>query len=417
MLESPDRARAARTALAALFLALCLPVAAGAQESYTLEELLRIGRERSPNVLALQAEHSAMEADRRDAGRWQNPELEYEAGRGELYDEVGTKSLSGFTIRQVIENPLTRHYRLGALSAQAEAAGQGVRVGILDVEYEIRLHFNGILYLQELTGLARLNEEALSAIRGLMETRAAVGEVRQLEAIRLRVEHLRARNEMEAAELELDQYRQHLNTILGYTLPGDFTLVGKLTADPGDPSLDDLVSRVLPNHPALLTASRQREAADQQWKGSRVGWLPNPVVTGSTAKELDGDLRMLGVGIQIPLWNQSRAATQRDRERVREMEYREGALLLDLRAQLIIHHNQLLQARRMIQLFQDGLLTEADASMRIAETSYRQGEISSLEYLDARRTFHSIQIEYQQALFDWNRQRAALDRAAGGGTY
>ncbi len=55
--------------------------------------------------------------------------------------------------------------------------------------------------------------------------------------------------------------------------------------------------------------------------------------------------------------------------------------------------------------------------MRIAETSYRQGEVSFVEYLDARRTYQSIQIEYQQALFDWNRQRAALDRAAGGGTY
>ncbi|MCK5649773.1 MAG: TolC family protein, partial [Gemmatimonadetes bacterium] len=196
-----------------------------------------------------------------------------------------------------------------------------------------------------------------------------------------------------------------------------FALVGELTAEPEDPDLDDLVSRVLLQHPALLAVSRQRQAATQQRKASRTAWLPDPVVTGSSARELDGDVRMLGVGIQIPLWNQSRAAAERDQQRVLQMEHKEGALLLDLQAQLIIHHNQLLRARRTIRLFQEGLLAEADASMRIAETSYRQGEISFLEYLDARRTYHSIQIEYQQALFDWNRQRAALDRAAGGGTY
>ena len=417
MQESPDGARDARNFVATLLLALCLPGVAGAQQSYTLEELLRIGRERSPTVLALRAEHSAMEADRRDAGRWQNPELEYEAGRGEIFDEVGTRSLSGFTIRQVIENPLTRHYRLGALSSQAEAAGERVRAGILDVEYEIRMHYHGILYLQELSRLARLNEEALLAIRGLIETRAAVGEVRQLEAIRLRVEHLRARNELEASELELDQFRKHLNTFLGNALPSDFALVGDATADQEDPDLDHLVSRILLHHPALLAVSRQRQAAAQQRKVSRTAWLPDPVVTGSSARELDGDVRMLGIGIQIPLWNQSRAATERDQQRVLQMEYREGALLLDIQAQLIISHNQLLRARRTIQLFQEGLLAEADASMRIAETSYRQGEVSFVEYLDARRTYQSIQIEYQQALFDWNRQRAALDRAAGGGTY
>jgi len=98
MQESPDWARDARNFVATLLLALCLPGVAGAQQSYTLEDLLRIGREQSPTVLALRAEHSAMEADRRDAGRWQNPELEYEAGRGEPFDEVGTRSLSGFTI-------------------------------------------------------------------------------------------------------------------------------------------------------------------------------------------------------------------------------------------------------------------------------------------------------------------------------
>jgi len=325
--------------------------------------------------------------------------------------------LGGFTIRQVIETPLTRHYRLGALSSQAEAAGEGVRAGILDVEYEIRMHYHGILYLQELSQLARLNEEALQAIRRLIETRAAVGEVRQLEAIRLRVEHLRARNEMEASALELDQFRQHLNTFLGNALPGDFALVGEPTADPVDPDLDRLVSRALSQHPALLAASRQREAAAQQRKASRTAWLPDPVVTGSSARELDGDVRMLGIGIQIPLWNQSRAATERDQQRVLQMEHKEDALLLDLQAQLIISHNQLLRARRTIQLFQEGLLAEADASMRIAESSYRKGEVSFVEYLDARRSYQSIQIEYQQALFDWNLQRAALDRAAGGGTY
>jgi len=404
MLESPDGARDARNSVAALLLALCLPGVASGQQAYTLEELLRIGRERSPTVLALQAEHSAMQADRKDAGRWQNPELEYEAGRGEPFDEAGTRSLSGFTIRQVIENPLTRHYRLGVLNSLVEAAGEGIRAGILDVEYEIRLHYHGILYLQELSQLTRLNEEALQAIRRLIETRAAVGEVRQLEAIRLRVEHLRARNELEAS-------------FLGNALPSDFALVGDAGAEPEDPDMDHLVSGVLPHHPALVAAGRRREAAAQQRKVSGTAWLPDPVVTGSSARELDGDIRMLGIGIQIPLWNQSRAAAERDQQRVREMEYREGALLLDLQAQLIIHYNQLIRARRTIQLFQEGLLAEADASMWIAETSYRQGEISFVEYLDARRTYHSIQIEYQQALYEWNRQRAALDRAAGGGTY
>ena len=84
-------------------------------------------------------------------------------------------------------------------------------------------------------------------------------------------------------------------------------------------------------------------------------------------------------------------------------------------AQLMIHHNHLRLLDRTLDLFREGLLEEADVSMAIAETSYREGEISLVEYLDARRTYQSIQMEFQVALFDWNREFSELDRVAGGG--
>jgi cobalt-zinc-cadmium efflux system outer membrane protein len=401
----------------ALLLALGLPQAMRAQEVYTLDELLALGREQSPTILALQAGQAALDADRRDAGRWQNPELEYETGSGDPFGEGGSRSLSGLTVRQVIENPLTRHFRMSALRSRVEAAGEGARAGALSIETEIRTHFYGVLFLQEILRLARLNEEALQAIQELIETRAEAGEVRRLEAIRLRVEHLRARNAVEEAQAELDQFRRHLNAFLGGALPGDFTLEGELSAVTADPDLDSLLSDLLQDHPEMRSALRNREAAQHELRASSTAWLPDAVLTSTSARELDGDVRLFGIGIQIPLWNQSRAASERDRQRVQQMTHREEALRLELQAQLTDHHNQLQRARRTIRLFQDGLLAEAETSMEIAETSYRLGEISFMEYLDARRTYHSIPIEFHQALYDWHRQRAALALAAGGGTY
>ena len=88
---------------------------------------------------------------------------------------------------------------------------------------------------------------------------------------------------------------------------------------------------------------------------------------------------------------------------------------MELEANLLTHHNHLLLHRETLRLFEEGLLEEAEVSMQIAEVSYREGEISLVEYLDARRTHRSIQIEFQQALYDWNRELAELERAAGGG--
>ena len=397
------------------------PAAAGAQadrdrEVYTLEELLEMGRSQNPSVLALRARETAMEAQRRDAGSWANPELGLEVGEGEPFASEETRTIRGVSLRQVIENPYTRHHRLQALDRRKEATGEDLRLGILDTEYQIRMHFYRVLYLRELLRLARLNEEALAGIRELVETRARVGEVRELEAIRLRVEHLRAENEVEAAVMELEQYRKHLNTFLGNVLPPDYTLEGSLDYQAGEPELEDLVAEALPGHPRVIRARREREAAGAELRGARWGWLPDPVLSGSSNRVLDGTIRRLGLGLQLPLWNRSRQAARKEEEELRAAEHRETAIRQELEAQLMIHHNHLRLARQTIQFFEEGLLREARASMEIAETSYRQGEISFVEYLDARRTYHSIQIERQQALFDWNRERAALDRAAGGRT-
>jgi len=387
----------------------------GAQQGYSLEELLLMGREVSPTLLSLRAGRAALEADRRDAGRFPNPELEYETGEGDLFESDNTWSLNQLSIRQTIRNPLARHHRLAALQLGIDAAEEQVRYGELQVDYEVRLHFHRILYLQEQLSLARLNEEALDAIRGLMEARAAVGEVRELETIRLRVEHMRAQNQTQAVEMELDQFRRHLNTFLRNSLPENFGLDGELASDLVLPEFGLLEEDLLPRHPGLQEAARRREAADHQRKAAGVGWFPDPVLSASSGTELDGDVLKFGIGIRIPLWNQSRAAADRERQTVVRLEFEEEALLLALQAELMIHHNHLRLHRRTLLLFREGLLTEAEASMEIAEVSYREGEISFVEYLDARRTYQSIQLEYQQALFDWQRELAELERAVGGG--
>lgn len=397
-------------------LAVGRSVPSQAQEVFTLSELLSLGRERNPTVLALMAEHAAEEARRAALGRWENPELEYEWGSGDPLEGDGSRSLSGFSLRQVVENPLTRHHRLESVRAEADAAGEAVRSGVLDVEFEIRMHFYRILYLQDMVELSRMNEEALSEIRNLIETRARVGEVRELEALRLRVEHMRARNELEAVEMELDQYRQHLNTFLGNALPEDFVLQGSLESGDEEPDLDHLTREILPGHPDMVRATLEKESAVETLRENRLGWLPDPVLSGSSRRELDGEVRSLGVGFRIPLWNQSRAAAEEARRRVSAAEHKEEAVRLGLEADLMIHHNNLRLYRQTLNLFEEGLLEEAEASMEIAEASYREGEISFMDYLDARRTYHSIQIQHQQALFDWNVERARLDRAAGGGT-
>ncbi|MGD2121457.1 MAG: TolC family protein [Gemmatimonadota bacterium] len=385
------------------------------QEAFTLDDLIELARERNPDLLAMQAERESLDADRRDAGRLHNPEIEWAMGEGDPFESTEKRTLREISVSQIIENPLSRHFRQGARRKVVEAADEGIRFGRLELDSEVRLHFYRILFLEERLAIARLNEEALDEIRGLIETRARVGEVKELETIRLRVEHMRAQNEVTAAELELSQFRQHLNTFLGNALPGDYSLVGDLDSGHAVPDFEELRAGILPNHPLLARASRTKAAVEEQLKAANFQWIPNPVLSARSAKEMDGDVVKWGIGLQIPLWNQSRAAAERERQNLRQMELLQQGLLLELEAKLMIHHNHLVQGQQTLRLFKEGLLEEAEMSMEISELSYREGEISLVEYLDARRTYQSIQNEYQQALYEWSRELSELNRAVGGG--
>jgi cobalt-zinc-cadmium efflux system outer membrane protein len=58
-------------------------------------------------------------------------------------------------------------------------------------------------------------------------------------------------------------------------------------------------------------------------------------------------------------------------------------------------------------------MSQAEQSLKIAEISYREGEISLLEFLDSQRTYISILRDYVDALFSWNAEKAALEKAVG----
>ena len=97
--------------------------------------------------------------------------------------------------------------------------------------------------------------------------------------------------------------------------------------------------------------------------------------------------------------------------RVEEEELR--ALRLKISADVRSWISQLRLSELSLQIFHQGLLQQAEKSLRISEVSYTQGEISLIDYLDSQRTYFSILNDYQDSLYQWNADKAALEKAIG----
>jgi cobalt-zinc-cadmium efflux system outer membrane protein len=70
-------------------------------------------------------------------------------------------------------------------------------------------------------------------------------------------------------------------------------------------------------------------------------------------------------------------------------------------------------AQEQLQVFETGLLRQAEQALTVARTSFRQGAASLLDVLDAQRVYRQTLLEYAQVRADLSIAFVRLERAVG----
>ena len=327
------------------------------------------------------------------------------------------RSTTGIRLSQTLEMPWTRSPRLAAYRSARESARLDLEEQRLELRFEVSRHYYRILYLQDRVAVQERNLESLEQTVQLVAARARQGEVRELERLKLQVEAMRTHNNLHETEGELAGARAALDRRLGDVMPEGFRLSGVLEAEPAPLDSLDLLARLRAERPALHRSALAVEQARQELATERGGrLLPSEyLLTVFHEEGLDGRVTGLGVSATLPfLWD---VRTRRIRQGLAEVNRREQeqrALELELAGAVNDQLRRLRLAGEHLAFFREGLLEQADMALRIAQTTYDAGELSLIDYLDARRTWESIMSEYQASLLEWNIERAALERATGG---
>ena len=67
-------------------------------------------------------------------------------------------------------------------------------------------------------------------------------------------------------------------------------------------------------------------------------------------------------------------------------------------------------AKRRVEMFEGGIIKEAESALRIAQAAYRFGERGLIDVLDTQRVLRGILIDALQARFDLQAAAAEVDR-------
>lgn len=313
------------------------------------------------------------------AGRWENPEFEYEQDNLSL--PGGDSRETTLWLRQPLD-------LAGVKRLQRDAAEQGLTAEQLRAQLErrqwvatIRQRFHTALAAQLRSELTQRHHQRLQQIGIMIEQRIAKGEASRYDSLRLAQEIAHINSEYGNAVAEATVANQQLFSLISVTAQ---PLEGELLPPSVSikPAHGDLAQ-----HPRIVAlAAHSQQAALNAQAARREAWPTLTLGLGhKTVDEpgLDTDGYALALGITIPLFDRGQGRAQSATALSRQLQAETALATRQLESDIHALHVQLAAQRESALAFRQAAQADERSLSAIAESSYQAGEIGIMELIDA----------------------------------
>jgi len=391
-------------------------VASEPNAAYTLNTMIDLALERNPSIAGAQGVVQQSRGQQVAAGAYLNPSIAGSAGHGSIRDPSTGVSITERTV--TVEQPLEwqgkRRARQQAADASAAGAGAAMDETRLNVVADVKVAFYHVLFAQRDAELTSQNLTMVEEVLRTVKARVAAGDATLFETMKATVEVQKATKEVARAQNALVVVRAKLDMVTGSALGTQFSIQGDFESLRQEPDRAALTARAIERHPTLRRLAKLVEQAEFSTVLERESRIPNVTVHGNYHREAGDEAITAGLSVPLPLWY------QRQGEIESALGARHRAEAERLRAQneltqaITQHVQEVRTANEQLQVFETGLLKQAEQTLKVARISFQQGAASLLDLLDSQRVYRQTLLEYVQARTDLSIALARLERAVGG---
>ena len=292
------------------------------------------------------------------------------------------------------------------------------RTLLLDVENA----FIEVILAKENLVLARENLKSFQEIVTINSARVNAGDLAQVELVRSRVAALQFQNAVLQGESKLRTTRARLQTLMGRSVPSpEFDVTGEFRRSDVPVVLTDLRVQALEQRPDLqaLVHDQVRSLADirQQEALGKVDFTVGAQVHRQYGAGVQSPGNSLGVffSMPMPVFNRNQGEIQRARQEERQIEARIQAARADILNEVENAYQQFQTSTALLTSIETGMLQQARQVRETTEYSYRRGEASFVELLDAQRAFNDTMQSYNEARAEFARSLYLIDSITGKG--
>ena len=324
---------------------------------------------------------------------------------------------TGFSFSQDFPGPGKLGLRGKQADREAEVARGALLVQEREVAEQIRETYFNLFYLSRTVELLHATQSELERVAQTTEAQYHVGMSQQQDVLKAQLAQTDVLKDLEMNQQEFQQGQANLKAILGREQDSANVNIGEVA--PTRLTIPDGRVRelALANSPVLRQAHAMEDQSEAALAVAKRDYVPDFNAGYMYQKTGPGfrDYYMLSLGVKVPLyfWRKQTPAIEQaalEKESTRADSYSKRlSVLSDLQNQLVA----LRTTDRVLKLYSEGLIPQAEETLKSATAAYRVGRVDFQTLLSAVIDVLRVKQEYFRTLADHEIAIAKIRQTVG----
>ena len=317
-------------------------------------------------------------------------------------------------ISYLFERGHKRQRRLQAARDQTAVTRFQVTDAERTLAFNVGQQFISVLLAESTLQFALQDLQSFQQTVDIGEAQFKAGYIGEGDYLKIKLQLLQFQTDVSSARLAKAQALVGLRGFLGYNaVPADFDVIGDLAYQPIKANMEDLQLKALRERPDFRAAELGITAARSQILLAKANAKVDVNGTYDFTHVSGENTASIFANFELPIFNRNQGEIARTGYALTQAEEQQQAASDTVLSDVGNAYEAVKSNDEIVQLYTSGYLKQAQDSRDISEYAYKRGAASLLDFLDAERSYRSIQLSYRQALASYMTALEQLKEAVG----
>jgi len=317
-------------------------------------------------------------------------------------------------IGYLFERGRKRQHRLQAARDQTAVTRAQVADAERTLAFNVGQQFISVLLAESTLQFALQDLKSFQQTVDIGEAQFKAGFIGEGDYLKIKLQLLQFQTDVSSARLAKVQALVSLRETLGYNaVPADYDVVGDLAYQALQGNLEDFQAKALIERPDFRAAELGITAAQSQILLAKANAKVDVNGTYDFTHVSGENTASIFVNFELPIFNRNQGEIARTGYALTQAQQQQQAANDAVLSDVANAFESVRSNDEVVQLYTSGYLKQAQDSRDISEYAYKRGAASLLDFLDAERSYRSVQLAYRQALASYMTALEQLKEAVG----